>query len=151
MTQPRIVAAAASRFKLAEHQRNTFWFTAEAGTTIEQITNPAFWAHIASKLSPLDRIEVVTDDYSLFTEVIVLDRGNNWAKVAVIREPMNLSGGSDISEIEQAESPYEIKFTGPHTKHRVIRKSDKSTLKEGFATKAEAEKWLTDYRRSVAA
>jgi hypothetical protein len=42
-------------------------------------------------------------------------------------------------------------WSGPHTKYRVLRLSDKAVVKDGFATKEEAALWLTEHKKAIAA
>jgi hypothetical protein len=66
-----------NRFQPAEFSR-TWWFaTAEAGTTIEQISKPEFWAHVASQMRPLDEIVVTTDDLGAGWHLLVADAWHN--------------------------------------------------------------------------
>lgn len=131
--------------KPAEFARNVFAATPDHGTVFEDILKPEYWAHVASKLHPTDRIELVAEDGSWFAELIVTAAARNWASVSVLR----------YVEISEAAKPaaktaqFEVAFKGQKLLHAVIRKSDKEIVKSGFAKAGEAAKWLEQYESSM--
>jgi hypothetical protein len=52
------------------------------GVTLEQILKPAFWAHHAVKLKPMDEIRARAEDGTWLAYLVVLDCSRTWAKVA---------------------------------------------------------------------
>lgn len=127
-----------SRFKSAEYERNTHVITIELGTDRETILSPEFWAHIAFKLRPWDKIEARSDDGTFYAEYIVLAAERTWAKVHEIMY-VNLTS-TDVSMTQAAiqNDEYEVKWRGPHLKHSIIRKSDGAVIAENIQTKDEA-------------
>lgn len=129
----------------AEFARNVFHVKAPVGITIEDITNPEFFSHVAARLHSGDRIELVAEDLSFFMEVIVLDARANYARVSILRQvaiaaPVAAGPASDT---------YTIKWGSAEAKFRVIRKSDKVVMKEGFASKADAEGYAAELAKVV--
>jgi hypothetical protein len=58
---------------------------AKAGTKIEDVLQPQYWAHVAGQLGPYTRIEVLeTGEWML--ELLVINCGRNWAKVQVLHK-----------------------------------------------------------------
>ena len=144
----KIFAAIKPRFKLAEHAELRYRYTAEIGTTIEDLTRPEFWAHLARELKPTYRVDVLVEDMSLFVELLVMDVGNTYAKMFVLRS-VELAG-NQVAELD-VDGAYSVQWSGPHTKHRVVHKKTKNVIKDGFEDKGSALRFLTEYLRSQAA
>lgn len=134
----------AGRCKQAEFARTLWSVFVEQNTPFENVIKPAFWAHVAAKLKALDRIEVFAEDGQYWAELMVLSVGKMEAKVVVLRK----------IDLQAAPAPtldlgeYEVSWGGPHRKHRVVRKSDKEVIKDGFGTKEEAQLWLADHLKA---
>jgi len=139
-----------NRLVLAESKRNIFHATVEPNVTREHLVDPAFWKHVAQKLQPYTRIEVVTDDGKYFCELLVLNSGKNWAITKELRY-IEL-GGHDIA-IRQASlmDEYVYKWRGPHQMHCIVRKSDNEVIKEGMQTQEEARRFLSEYIKVITA
>ena len=128
------------RVKGAEYVRNIYSATPEFGTTYEDIQRPDYWKHITT-LRPGDRIEIVSEDSSWFAELFVLSNGKGWVKVFPLRHVM-------LSESEQVAgtATHALEWRGPKRKWSVERTSDKEVIKDGFATKEEANAWLSQFQ-----
>jgi len=134
----------AGRFKQAEFSRTLWSVFAEQGTLFEDVTKPAFWAHVAAKLKPLDRIEVFEESGKYWAELMVLSVGRMEARVIVLRK--HDLQAQEVPTIDLGE--YEVSWGGPHRKHRIVRKSDKEVIRDGFGTKEEAQIWLADHLKA---
>lgn len=135
----RDVSIQTNRVRTQELGRNMWIVTVEPNITREDLLLPQFWANIAKNLTQFDRIEVRVDDGSFFAEYLVLscDRVSAYLKELT---------WYDLTEKSKSVTPeYEVKWRGPHGKHSVIRLKDKSLMIEHLASKAEAERWLTEY------
>lgn len=151
MQQPKAPAANASHFKLAEQQRAIHQFIAPMGHKFDDLLRSEYWAHIANRIQgPMDRIECLAEDYTFYAELMVMDKGTNWVKVVALSGPTDLSASAPSEKLEAEISPFEVTFAGPKARYRVIRKSDNEVIKEGFPTRGDAEKYTTEYRRSLA-
>lgn len=148
------IAIKSGEFKQAEFVRNIFSATPEANTKFEDVLKPAFWAHIAAKLHPYDRIEVTDKEGEWFAELLVVACTRNEARVAILRfveiNPVSLNTVSEtkVSDIlgEDSTKPvFKVAFKGDKKKHCVIRKIDNEIIKEGFVTAADADAWLVEY------
>jgi hypothetical protein len=133
----------------AEYVRSVFAVTLPYGTPFDDIKNPAFWAHTAAKLHPTDRIEVVDEEGTYFAEVMVISCARNWAKVSILRfhelsESIPNAKDDASADIQDKLGEYTVDWT-QNTRARVIRKSDREVIKENFASKADATKWLASY------
>lgn len=125
--------------KLAEHFRNHFAITPDAGTPIELITKPEYWRHVGRLLHQGDTIEVRPVDAAYYATIYVLSADDVGANVKVLHY-FNLNEGAELAPTDSG-LPYEIAFKGA-AKWCVIRKSDGARLSEGNKTRAEAENWL---------
>lgn len=135
-----------SRFKLAETSRNVYMIVPEDGTPFDSLLEPSYWSHIADKLRPTDRIEVIAEDGSYFAELLVRSQGRMTAKVSVLRKV-------DLDPPEAASQTlgFDVQWKGPHHKHAVVRLSDKSIMQGSFDTKEMALAWLALNARTLAA
>ena len=112
------------------------------GTLIEDMLKSEYWAHVARQLHISDRIEAVPEDGAFFAEFYVADVGVNRASVVLLRM-VNLHG----EELPVLATDYCIKWKGQNLKHTIIRISDQANVKEGFASKPDAETWLREYEK----
>lgn len=135
-----------AKLQPAEHYRTRYAAVVDDGTTVEDLQRPEFWCHVAGKLRQMDVIEVLAEDSSYFAELMVLKTGTGFAKVLLLRQ-VTLEGAVQDDE----DSPVVVQWKGPHRKHSVIRKTDGAVLKDGFATKGEAETFAREYVQTVAA
>jgi hypothetical protein len=134
------------RWQLKEHRNPGHWICVQAGVTIEQLLEPAFWANVARNLQPRSTVEVHWDDASQFAELYVLDAGRNWASVDVLRHHADLKRPN----LKHLAEQYEVGFNGPVDRFRILRLSDREVIKAGFATEVDAHKFLADYKRKLA-
>ena len=135
------------RFKTAEYVRTIFSATVASGTKLEEVEKPEYWSHVASKLQPGSRIEVSPEDATWLAELYIVSCGRNWVKTCTLRFH-ELAESSPDEEVA-AVAEYTIGWSGPIKKFRILRNSDKSEMKSGFTTKAEAQAWLADYQKAL--
>lgn len=135
-----------SSLREADSVRRRWAAVVDDGTTIEDLQRPEFWCHVANKLRQMDMIDILVEDSSYFAELIVLKSGVGFAKVLLLRH-VELEAASP----EDEDLPVVAKWKGPLRKHAVIRKTDGMILRDGFATKGEAETFAREYVQTVAA
>lgn len=154
MAESKASAVMPGRCKPAEVARNWWVVTVEQGVTREDLRRPEFWALVAAKFKPYDRVEARCDDGTYFAEYIVLSADRAWAKMHELR--FEALGTQDVSLTEanaaDIRKRYEIKWRGPHLKHCVERKDGSAVerLKEGCQDQAEASQWLEEHLKTVA-
>lgn len=141
----RDVTLQPARMALREQLRQDWVVNAEAGTTIEDVLEPQFWAHMATQLEPYARVEVLLETGEWMLELMVVSIGRNWAKVQVLHH-YELE---KRAETLPAAQKHRIEWKGPQLKHVVIRNSDNAAIQDGFAKKVEAEAWLAQYETKV--
>lgn len=131
------------RHRLAEEVRNLWVVNAEEGTTIQDVMEPGYWAHVAQLLRPYDHIEVRLETGEWIAELLVISQGLNWAKVHMLHHH-NLSVST---EAPPASQKHEVKYRGPQHKWCVVRLSDRQVLDSGRDSAADANAWLQNYER----
>lgn len=139
----RSVQITQNRMRLAEFDRQEWVANAEFGTTVDDIQEPGYWAHMAAQLKPYDHIEVRAEDGTWIAHLVVMGCDRTWAKVVVDRV-MTLTT-KDVA-MSQA-SKYEIAWKGPQHRHAVIRSADREMVKSGFQTREEAGLWMREYEK----
>lgn len=129
-------------FQEAAVVRNQWTAKPEFGTPSEALLDPAYWAHVSSKLRRGDIINALSEDNSYYSELLVLDAGKLFAKVCELR-CVKITADQMLN-ITVPEG-FEIKFRGPR-KWSVLRQDGKETvvMKDGM-DKQEAERWLAEH------
>lgn len=131
------------RHKLAEQVRNQWVVNAEEGTTIQDVMEPGYWAHVARELKPYDHVEVRLETGEWVAQMLVISQGLNWAKVHMLQHYV-LNSSQDVPPASQK---HEVKWRGPQHKWCVVRLSDKQVLDTGRDSQAEAAAWMQNYER----
>lgn len=148
LEEKRTVILPEARMALAEQWRQDWVVNAAEGDKLADVLKPDYWAHVASKMQPLDHVEVRAETGEWIAQLLVTTVGRNWAHVKLLQEYRLVS--EDAGRVEAA-SPYDIAYKGPQRKHCVIRKADAAVLAEGLGTKVEAMSWLDQYQRTTGA
>jgi hypothetical protein len=136
------------RMKEASYARTVYHVTPEAGTPFEALLRAEYWAHVAIKLRPMDRVEVLAEDGGYFAELLVISTSRLAATVAVLSHVV-------LTSADQApatdEGRYDTKWGGPVAKWRVVRRVDNVVVRDGFANKDEARRFIDDLAQAKAA
>lgn len=132
------------RFGLSEHKRHDWVADVAPDVTVEDVLNPAFWAHVSEQMDPLDTIEVRWEDGSKIVQLRVLWCERAFAKVKLIsKEDLG-----DLSANAEAKSElYRVEWKGPTMRHAVIRNSDNAILQSGFRERVLAAAWLSEHEK----
>lgn len=105
------------------------------GFQFQNVLKPGYWAHVAHYMKPWDVIEIRPDDFAYKAELVVIESGHLFAKVALVSK-------CDLSPQSESAANLEVEWSGPATKWRVKRGRD--VLKDGLASKDAGHKWITD-------
>jgi hypothetical protein len=119
-----------------------------AGTTLADVSEPSYWANHAFRLKPGAIIEVVAEDNSLDCDLRVLEVGQTFAKVRVIRNYVE-PAVSKKSSAKEAPEGVSVDYGGKQDRWRVVHKGE--VIKSGLATESEAAKAAEEYRSKIAA
>ena len=129
------------RFSDSQHTNMNWTATVPAGTTLEDVLNPSYFANVASKITIYDRIQVRVDTGEWYAELLVVSCGRVWAKLVPIVK-LDLTSKDDDQLDGEAFEKFIVQYRGPHLKFCVIRKEDSEPIKEHLQTKVEANTWL---------
>jgi len=110
--------------------------------TVDDMLKPDYWAHVAMKLRPGDRIEAMPADRNYLAKFIVLGRDRLWAKVVLISYVVVY----DKDEVP-ADEGYIVSFV-PSQKWRVVKGND--VLTKDHDDKQSALVWLKEHRKAIA-
>jgi hypothetical protein len=127
---------------ISEYSRTVWQVKPAIELEIEDLLKPDYWAHVAIKMKPGDRIEAIPEDKHYFAEFFVMACASNWAKVKLLRI-VTLIEENDATEIDG----YTIKWAGPHDKFRVLAGNE--VISKGHADKESAMQALNDHIKTV--
>lgn len=134
------------RWGLADIKRNDHIVDAEVGTTIDDILDPAYWAHLAPEFHAFDTIEVRGEDGAWIAYLRVIFAERNYAKVVMERPVFYIEQNREIANDSRK---HHIEWKGPHNKFAVIRNSDEQMVQSTFKTREEATTWMIDHEKTV--
>lgn len=136
------------RLRGAEYERVIHVATPGEGHKLEDMIDPAYWAHVGPKLKPYDRIEVRAEDGTFYGELLVLACDRTWAKVHVLNWWELSTQDVAITEAAKASSKFEVRHT-PGMRWHVVRKEDRQIMHRDCQTRAEANTWLTEHLKTI--
>lgn len=131
----------------AEMARMEYRVFVEPGVTREDLVEPEAWAHVGHQLKINDRIEVLSEDGKVFADLLVASSGVNFAKVRIITF---VKFEDEISQ-QDDDNDFAVEFVNNRYKYGVKRKSDNQWLMKELSTHADAEQWLSNHRKALAA
>lgn len=127
-----------------------------AGTTLEDVLTPGFWANHAYRMKRGALIEVLSEDNNLDCQLRVLEVGPTFAKMRLLRnyvaeEIKAQSGSSAKKSRPQSETleEVEVSYGGKQDRWRIVHRG--LVVKSGFETMVEANMAADEYRSKLAA
>ena len=129
-----------STFFHAEFVQKRYVCKIPADLTFDEVLKPAFWTHVGQLLRQWDRIEVRPEDATYVAELVVIDAGPLFAKVALVAKKALEVKSDDAASL--LIEPVGGKF-------RVRRGAD--VMKDSLATRKDAQRWIDDYTSAKAA
>ena len=132
------------RFGLAEAKRQDFVADVPSDVTLEQVLDPAYWAHTAISMTPGDQIEVRWEDGSRIALLHVVFCERNYARVETIwtkEIKVNI-------ETPSASIKHRVDWKGPHLKWCVVRVSDSQVISKENSSKELAYQWMQNHERA---
>ncbi|MBA2707820.1 MAG: hypothetical protein H0U59_08470 [Gemmatimonadaceae bacterium] len=139
-----------SRINRAEFGNTVWSIDVDANTPFEEVLKPEYWANVAGprKLKIGDKIDVYPEEWHYFATLLVRDVGALWAKV----EKLEKYEFETLAQDDGASDDFRIEFKAPRTtKWCVVRASDNHLVQTGMASRHDAQIWLTNYRKALAA
>lgn len=135
--EPKLKPLNTDKFHRANSMRMTHFADIPAGTKIEDVKSPEFWAHHTKMIRPRHHIEADWEDGSRLMLLRVVSVGLNTVKVQVLHT-------YDFG-VEAKQAPnnlYKVEWKGPVHKHSIIRLSDSEYVADGFDSKELANEHL---------
>ena len=122
-------------FSIAEHARGLYRVTAPAGTKIEQVLAPAYWAHVAKMLRVHDLVEVVGETGDFFLVLLVRDVQEMAATVSVLQR-------HDLEAVDTTANPDDFRYEYTEAlKWSVHRKAGNVRVAKMFMSEKDAREW----------
>lgn len=141
----RVVILNPQRMLQSEYARQDWVINAEEGTSISDVLDPAYWAHVSAQMKPYDRAEVRLETGEWMLELLVLTSERNWARVHLLQK-------YDLVATEQVAPPAQkhlVKWRGPQHKHCVVRIADNEVLSKDHESAEIAAQWLRNYENTT--
>lgn len=126
------------RLKLAEFVRSPFRAEPPAGTPLEAVLDPEYLGHVAGRLRPGDKLEIMPECMSYYAEALVVDATRLSARIQITLGPVALDAGEQVL----ASDVFEARWISPAVRFGVMRRSDGALMVKHLATKADAEQWI---------
>lgn len=118
-----------------------------------ELLKPAFWAHQAVRLRPMDEIRARAEDGTWVATYVVLDCSRTWARVKELSFHRLTNAGVAETQASEAEvqafiNAHNVVYRGGEKKWSITRKSDKAVLEEGIGEKDAAAAKLEGFART---
>ena len=142
------------RLKEVNYARRELFAEVPAGTKLETIQEPSYWAHYTSEIRPMDLIEVFCEDASweasfrvMFVSAVDVKMKLRW-HVEYDRDEIAEMAEAAVAEAPKRES-YAVKWKGPAKKFTIIRTSDNAEVASKLHPKSEAIARLRQYEQEL--
>jgi hypothetical protein len=142
----RAVILNPQRMELSEQWRQDWVVNAEEGTSVTDVLDPQYWAHMAARMQPYDHIEVRLETGEWLMQLLVLSVGRNYVQVHLLQKYELQAAESDMPSAQR----HRVEWKGPQRKWVVTRISDSQVIQEGLADKAAGGLWLSNHERVTA-
>lgn len=132
--------------QLTEGQQSMYTATPPAGTTREDVLDPSFWTHVATRVRPMTEVTVIPKDGAWYGKYFVRYADRTSARVAeLMYQKLEVVTAADIDN-----DMFGVDFTTGQ-QFFVFRKADKTVLQESFQNKEDAVQWMHDHMKAMAA
>jgi hypothetical protein len=149
--QQQVIQLAPGALQLFEEVSQRYDAEIAQGVAPEELLKPAFWAHRAARLRPLDEIRARAVDGTWMAEYVVLDCSRTWARVQ-LKGFWRLTT-ADVAATQASEedvkafiAAHDVRYRGGQ-KYSIVRLSDGAVLEQGIADKVEASRRLEELAR----
>ncbi len=132
--------ASRERLETAEHRRTVWNYFATAGTAIEEVLKPAFWAPVSSRFEPWHRIEICEESGQWWGELLVQAVVDGGAVVHQLRF-VELGGVGKTGALPSNATGARIEFLGAHRRWALVA-ADGRVLKDQLPREIDARREL---------
>lgn len=147
------------RVKSREQNTAQYDIVLQAGVEPDDLLPVTYWSHLGetfknAKVHGDVELTVVTEDLKWRGELVVLDAGDNWARVVFKTSEdgkrfITKLGGLQSHKVTMLPG-HTVMYAGTFGKWRVVRDADGKVLVDKRNTEGEAYAWLSDYAKSIA-
>lgn len=136
----------ALHFAVGVHAYQQFSVRPPAGTTIEELENPRFWAFLVAKMQEGAELRILPLDMAYRAEALVTHNDGKNIRVKVYQFVKLIEEGeSKVKPVNlNAKKNYKTVLRGQN-KYCIQRLSDGDWIKEHIPTKNEADVWLEKF------
>lgn len=126
----------------AEYTMRRWHLVVAPHVALDSLLDPAFWAHVARRLSPGDRVHIDCEDRTWAATLFVRDTTGVSARMAVESLiDFDLARTAPALDAQSAER-YRMQWVSPGAKYRIVRLSDGAEMTRGL-DKAAAQQWIS--------
>lgn len=144
---PPVRKAAQERLQEGEHCRRWWCYTAAAGTQLEEVLEPRYWAWLRPQPQPWDLIELREELGAYWALLLVRSSSPDGVVVAgVLARELDGMAPRNFQPFDAAGCT--ITYRGPFLCW-CVEAPDGRRLKGGFADEKQAAAWLASYLRTV--
>ena len=152
-TDQQIAQLGPNDLQLFEYVSQRYDAVVPQGITPEALLEPAFWAHHAVKLRPMNEIRARAEDGTWIADLVVLDCSRTWAKVAVLAVHRLTTADVARTQASEAEvktmiSQHSVMFNQGRKWH-IVRKGDRAVVQDQIGEKEAATAWLEKHVRAT--
>lgn len=141
---PQHMRAKPARLAPAESIRRIHHYVCEGGRTTDEIMalvlKPDFWTPVGNQMQSLDRLEVVSDDMTFYTEFVVVRADSVSGVVLRPLVGIKLDGVGPRDTALRDRTGMVVEYRGPHLKWCVLR--GEQVLRDKFQTEGDAYTWI---------
>lgn len=116
-----------------------------AGTTLDDVLTPEYWANHTQRLKRGAVIEILSEDSALDCELRVLKVGPTFAHVRLLRNYIESAAPAVSTGLHE---DVKVSFGGKQDRWRITHRD--AVVQSGMETKAEAEKAAEEYKLKIA-
>ncbi len=129
----------------AHYVRLSMFAEVPAGTTLEDVLTPEYWANHTARMKRGAVIEILSEDSALDCELRVLKVGPTYAHVRLLRNYVDTAAAPVANSLHE---DVKVSFGGKQDRWRIIHRD--AVVQSGMETKAEAEKAAEEYKLKIA-
>lgn len=133
-------------FEVAEFKQVHWFAIADSSVQPEDLLTREYWALVAIKAKPGNKITIWREDRRMYAEMVVVAAGPNWVEPRFLFPPLMFDRDEHA---ENFGSDFEIRDLGEIKHWSVIRRKDGNEIHNGSLSPELAHRWLAEYVRST--
>jgi len=130
--------------QLKETTQNAYTAEPPAGTSREDVMDPSFWMHVATRLRPKTEVTVLPQDGAFYMKVFVRYADRTSARI----HELDYQELQIVTAEEVENRLFDIGFNSGNL-FFVYRKADSAVLQAKFQAKEEAAAWMSEHMKAM--